>query len=414
LKRLLLLCPTRTYRAEAFVHAAKRLEVELSIASEEPSALSHLHPDALPFFDFDRRDAAVAFARKFGERYGFAAVVPVDDQATMTAAWIAEAAGIAGSPPDAVYATMNKHITRQCMSAAGMDTPAFHLAAIDDGPGALAGTIEYPVVVKPLMLGASRGVIRADNAEGFTQAFARTAAIARASDTPPDEEARAHVLVEEYVSGWEVAVEGLMTDGRLDVLAVFDKPDPLEGPYFPETLYVTPSRLSADTLERIASTTRAAVAALGLTQGPIHAEIRGDDHRAVLIEIAARSIGGLCSKVLRFDGGMSLEDVILLHAMGVLGEVPALEAGASGVLMMQAPREGVFEGMRGADAARGTAGVEEVIVSAHPGRHVLPLPEGFLYVGFVFSRGDDPAAVETSLRSAQSRLDVVVRDEKSA
>jgi biotin carboxylase len=266
-KRLLLLCPTRTYRAEAFVHAAKRLGVELSIASEEPSALSHLHPDALPFFDFDRREAAVAFAAEFGDRYGFDAVVPVDDQATMTAAWIAEAAGVTGSPPGAVYATMNKHTTRLHMQTAGMDTPAFHLASIDEGSGALSdvltGALDYPVVVKPLMLGASRGVIRANDAEEFARAFARTAAIARSGYTPRDEEARAHILVESYVPGWEVAVEGLVTDGQLEVLAVFDKPDPLEGPYFPETLYVTPSRLSAGTLERIVETTRTAVTAMG-------------------------------------------------------------------------------------------------------------------------------------------------------
>jgi len=414
LKRLLLLCPTRTYRAEAFVHAAKRLDIELSIASEEPSALSHLHPDALPYFDFDRREAAVAFAAEFGERYGFDAVVPVDDQATMAAAWLAEAAGVDGSPPDAVYATTNKYETRRRMRAAGMDTPAFHLAPIDDGPEAVpdlpSGALDYPVVVKPLMLAASRGVIRANDATELSDAFARTASIARADDTPPDARARAHVLVEEYISGWEVAVEGLVTQGRLEVLAIFDKPDPLEGPYFPETFYVTPCRLDAATQERIIATTRDAVTAMGLTHGPVHAELRGDGTRAVLIEMAARSIGGLCSKVLRFQGGLGLEDVILLHAMGVLPQAPALEAGGSGVLMMQAPREGVFEDMRGTDAARETQGIEEVIVSAHPGRRILPLPEGFLYVGFVFARAEGPAAAETALRTAASHLDVVVRD----
>jgi biotin carboxylase len=414
LKRLLLLCPTRTYRAEAFVHAARRLDIELSIASEEPSALSHLVPDALPFFDFDRREAATAFTAEFGDRYGFDAVVPVDDQATLTAAWIAEAAGLDGSPPDAVYATMNKYETRRRMRAAGMDTPAYHLAPIDDGADALpalpSGALDYPVVVKPLMLAASRGVIRANNAGELADAFTRTAAIARAVDTPADAQAREHILVEEFVPGWEVAVEGLVTDGRLQVLAIFDKPDPLEGPYFPETFYVTPSRLDRHTRERIVATTRDAVTAMGLTHGPVHAELRGDEERAVLIEIAARSIGGLCSKVLRFEGGLGLEDVILLHAMGAMSEAPPLEAGGSGVLMMQAPREGVFEEMRGVDAARATRGIDEVIVSAHPGRRVLPLPEGFLYVGFVFARAADPDAAETALREAASHLDVIVGD----
>jgi biotin carboxylase len=305
---------------------------------------------------------------------------------------------------------MNKYETRECMRAAGMDVPDYRLAAIDEGPGAVSEVLDYPVVVKPLMLSASRGVIRADSDRGFAAAFARSAAIARAPDTPADAGARSHLLVESYVPGWEVAVEGLVSDGRLEVLTIFDKPDPLEGPYFPETLYVSPSRLDADTRKRIVDTAQEGVRALGLTRGPVHVELRGDNRRAVLIEMAARSIGGLCSKVLRFQGGLGLEEVILLHAMGVLREVPLLETGASGVLMMQAPRAGVFEGMLGLDAARATAGVDEVIVSAHPGREVLPLPEGFLYVGFVFARGEDPAAVEASLRAAQSHLEVVVRE----
>jgi len=200
----------------------------------------------------------------------------------------------------------------------------------------------------------------------------------------------------------------MLTGGRLDVVAIFDKPDPLDGPYFPETIYTTPSRLSVDDQRRVTEMTQRCVDALGLIHGPIHAELRDDGTDVHLIEIAARSIGGLCSKVVRFDDGSGLEDVILRHALGAIDAVPPREAQAAGVMMMQAPRPGRFVRADGVDAARAVSGVDEVIVSVAPGRELLPLPDGFLYVGFIFARADTPAAVEHALRESFAALDIVI------
>jgi hypothetical protein len=235
-------------------------------------------------------------------------------------------------------------------------------------------------------------------------------ALIEANSTRADELAREHVLVEGYVPGWEVAVEGIMARGRAHIFAIFDKPDPLEGPYFPETMYVTPSRLPWKSVERIARLTDAVVRAVGLTHGPFHVELRGKNTKVMPIEVHARSIGGLCSRVVRFADGRSLEDIVLADALGILGDVPLLDARAAGVWMMQSPRRGRFESMNGVAAACDVPGVEEVIVAARPGQFMEPLPEGFLYTGFIFARADSPQAVESSLRSAFARLTPVVHE----
>jgi biotin carboxylase len=404
--RLLLLVPTSTYRAKAFVAAAKRMPVELSIASEVPSALSHLHPVSLPSFDFTDPEAVTAFIRDFALENPIDAVVAVDDQATMAAAMIADALGLPGNPPEAAYATLNKYRTRCVLADKGVPSPQFQLVAIDADVRATARSFDYPVVIKPLMMAASRGVIRVDDASQFTSAFARVSEIVNADDAPQDVQSRANVLVEEYIPGWEVAVEGIVSGGRLDILAIFDKPDPLEGPYFPETIYTTPSRLPAVDRRAVIESTREAVAALGLRHGPVHAELRGRGKEAWIIEVAARSIGGLCSKVLRFDGGRTLEDVILQHALGHISEIPARENEAAGVMMLQAAHEGTLESVDGVEEAEDVKGIDEVIVSAHLGRDLAPLPEGFLYLGFIFARRETPGEVEASLRRAHEMLRV--------
>ncbi len=405
--RLLLLVPTSTYRAEAFIRAAQRLPIDLSIASETPNSLSHLHPVDLPTFDFSRPADAAARALALARAHPVHAVVAVDDQATLAGAVIAEALDLPHNRPDAVRAAINKAIARDHMRAAGIAQPDYWVVPFDGAAGA-AREIAYPAVIKPLAMAASRGVIRVDSAAQFVDAFARVAALVDASSSRMDDNARGHLLVEAYVPGWEVAVEGIMAKGRVHIFAVFDKPDPLEGPYFPETMYVTPSRLPATTLARVVRLTEDAVRAVGLTQGPFHVEIRGDAERVVPIEVHARSIGGLCSRVVRFADGRSLEDVILADALGLLGEVPALEARAAGVWMMQSPRRGRFQAMRGVPSALDVAGVEEVIVAARPGQEMEPLPEGFLYTGFIFARAATPDAVENALRNAFSRLSPVI------
>src|SRR6185503_17135 len=271
-------------------------------------------------------------------------------------------------------------------------------------PAARAAEIEYPCVLKPLSLSASRGVIRANDAREFVAAFRRISAILEMTDVSLPDEARRALLVEEFIPGVEVALEGLLVGGTLHVLAIFDKPDPLDGPFFEETIYVTPSRLPAPTQARVAAVTRDACSALGLTEGPIHAELRVNERGPFVLEVAARSIGGLCARTLTFGTGLSLEDLILCHALGRPLESLERERRAAGVMMIPIPRAGCLVSVSGVEEARAVGAVEDVVITMHPGQEVIPLPEGWQYLGFIFARAETPAAVEGALREAHARL----------
>jgi biotin carboxylase len=259
-----------------------------------------------------------------------------------------------------------------------------------------------PQVVKPILLSASQGVIRANNLDEFVYSFNRTRQIVIASGTEPNS---GHVLVEDYVDGIEVAVEGLVSGGRLKVLALFDKPDPLEGPYFEETIYVTPSRLPRQTQDMVFTTTSQACAAIGLREGPIHAELRVNDVGSWVIEVAGRSIGGLCSKTLRFGKElMSLEELILRHAVGMETQGIEREDRASGVMMIPIPSAGMLKNVSGVEQAQNVPGIEEINITIAVNHPVTPLPFGNQYLGFIFARGDMPDQVEAALREAHSKL----------
>ncbi|MGH7276737.1 MAG: ATP-grasp domain-containing protein [Candidatus Rokuibacteriota bacterium] len=406
--RVLLLLPTTTYRTQAFIDAARALGVEIVCASERPSTLEAQSPDSLITLDFTDPDGAAERVVRFAERRPVHAVIAVDDLTTVVAASVARRLGLKANSPAAAGAARDKHEMRECLSAAGVPVPRFRLVRTRDDPAALAPTVDYPCVLKPLTLSASRGVIRADDAQGFVGAFRRIAALLARDDVSVSGKAAAHLLVEEFVPGREVALEGLLAGGTLSVLAIFDKPDPLDGPYFEETIYVTPSRLGEDAQRRIAAVTRDACTALGLTEGPIHAELRVNERGPFILEVAARSIGGLCSRTLRFGTGMSLEELILRQALGWPIASLKRERRAAGVMMLPIPRAGRLRAVRGQEGALAVPGVEEVAITAYPGQELVPLPEGWQYLGFVFARADTPEAVERALRDAHARLDVDV------
>ncbi len=402
--RVLLLLPTTTYRTQAFVDAATGLGVDLVCASERPSTFEAHAPDNLITLDFaDPAGAAETIAR-FARRRPIDAVVPVDDLTTIVAAAIATRLGLKTNPVAAATAARNKHEMRKRLSAAGVPVPRFSLVALGDDPEAAARRAEYPCVLKPLALAASRGVIRANDAREFVAAFHRIAAILRRDDTAVPGEAAEALLVEEFVPGREVALEGLLMAGGLQTLALFDKPDPLDGPFFEETIYVTPSRLPADVQERISRVTLQACAALGLSEGPVHAELRVNERGPWVIEVAARSIGGLCSRTLRFGTGMTLEELILRHALGWKIASLDRERRPAGVMMIPIPRAGRLVAVQGKEAAEAVPGVEEVAITAHLGHQLVPLPEGWQYLGFIFARAETPEAVERALREAHARL----------
>ena len=402
--RLLLLIPTTTYRTEDFVDAARTLDVDLVIASDRPNVMSAEFPDHLLTLPFSDPDAAIGEMRRYAARRPIDAVVPVDDLTTVVGAAIAQALGLRANPVAAASATRNKLRMHERLAEAGVPSPPFVSFAVSERPAEVARRVGYPCVLKPLVLSASRGVIRADSEPEFVGAFERIARILESPDVRELGDGADRILVEGFVPGAEVALEGLLDGGALQTLALFDKPDPLDGPFFEETIYVTPSRLPEVAQTAIRECTARAAKALGLEDGPVHAELRVNREGPWMIELAARSIGGLCSRTLSFGTGLSLEELILCHALGRPLESLERERRAAGVMMIPIPRAGRLAAVHGADEAAAVDGVEEVAITMHPGQEVIPLPEGWQYLGFIFARAETPVTVEQALRQAHARL----------
>jgi D-alanine-D-alanine ligase-like ATP-grasp enzyme len=403
---LLLLLPTTTYRTAAFVEAARQIGVDLTVASEQPSALEAANPEGLLTLDFEQPERAADAVRVFAEQHPVNGVVGVDDRTTILAAAIATKLALKGNPVHAAIAASDKYLQRELLAKASVPIPRFLLRSLEDDPATIAQSISYPCVLKPVRLSASRGVMRADNARSFVTAHARLRAILADPQTAAECGDRARqYLIEEFIPGYEVALEGLVVNRRLHVLALFDKPDPLDGPFFEETIYVTPSSVPAGLQSAIKDCADRAVRALGIIDGPVHTELRYNERGPWLIELAARPIGGRCSAVLRFgDKGVSLEEIILRHALGM--PIPSLqrERLAAGVMMIPIPGAGTLQAVTGIDAAKAVPLIEDVQITAHPGERLVPFPEGARYPGFIFSRGETPAVVETALREAHSKL----------
>ncbi len=398
--QVILLMRSSTYRAQAFLDAAARLGIEVIKGVDLPSELAEYWQAPLAL-QFDRPEKAAQTLVEFARQNPVQAILAVDDSATVIAAMASEALGLAYNSSEAALAARNKHYMRQLFSAAGVPSPKFRLYELSDDPTQIAAEVEYPCVLKPLLLSGSRGVIRADNPDEFASAFRRLGRLLASLQRVPGS---TQILVENFIPGFEVALEGLLDRGQLRVLALFDKPDPLDGPFFEETIYITPSRLPEVTQAAIADCTARAAAALGLKQGPIHAELRVNDKGPWLVEVAGRSIGGLCSQTLRFGPDVSLEELILRQAVGLeLGSV-SLGAGARGVMMIPIPAAGLLKGITGIEAAMSVPGIESVEITARLNYPLVPLPEGESYLGFIFALGERPAEVEVALREAHQRL----------
>ncbi len=410
--RLLLLVPTTTYRTEDFVEAAHKLDVDLVVASERPNVFGERLPENLLTLDFNDPEKAAHDVAALAHHRPFSAVVPVDDRTTVVGAAIAQALGLQSNPVAVVSAARNKYETRQALSRAGLPSPPYFVFTLADDPALAVLTVPYPCVLKPTILAASRGVIRANNEGEFAVAFRRIEAILKTPEVQVLGAGSDQILVEGFIPGKEVALEGLLVKGILQALALFDKPDPLDGPFFEETIYVTPSRLPADTQTGIRDLTAWAARALGLREGPIHAELRVNESGPWLIEIAPRSIGGLCSRTLRFGTGLTLEELILRHALGIEIETLERERLPAGVMMIPIPRGGILEEVRGQESAKAVPGIEEITITIHPGQEVVPLPEGSRYLGFIFARVEAPEQVEAALREAHRRLEFVITPKK--
>ena len=405
--RVLLLFARTSYRAEAFLEAARRLGVDVTVGSNHRQALADLTPGStliLGVRDVARSSAIIV---RFAADYPLAAIVAAEDDFTPLAAAASEALGLTHHPPDAVRHARNKALMRRRLSAAGFSSPWFHTAPLQDDPVAVASRIDFPCVLKPFALSASRGVIRADTPEQFVRAWHRIRAILEGSDVVGRSgRLAAEILIEAYLPGREVAVEGIVTRGELLTLAMLDKPDPLEGPFFEETILLTPSRVPDRVQEDIVSFVRRCTAELGLDDGPIHAELRVDGDRISLLEIAPRSIGGRCSAILKFDPDATLEQLILRHSLGMPLDGFVREPGAAGVMMLPIPAAGVLREVHGLEAALEVPDIEGLEITIPLGHTVLPLPEGNRYLGFLFARAETPDQVERALRAAHTRIEV--------
>ena len=399
-KRVMLLVTPTSYRSGAFNTAAERLNIDVVHGIDLPKTLSR-EWDVQLGLDFSHPHEAAEQIEAFVSDNPVDAIISVDDSASILAALANSRLGLPGNAPDAALAARDKHVMRRMLAEHGVPVPrftAFHATMNED---VVSRQISYPCVVKPTQLSGSRGVIRADDPQAFVNAVGRTR---RVIEDDGESLANATILVEDFIPGFEVALEGLLDAGELQVLALFDKPDPLDGPFFEETIYVTPSRLTQDVQDAIAECTKRAASALGLREGPVHAELRVNDAGPWILEIAGRSIGGLCSTILEFGTGLALEELILLQATGT--PVAGIERGsdAVGVMMIPIPRGGVLRRVSGVAEAENVPGITGIEITARLNHSIVPLPEGSSYLGFIFARGSSPDEVEEALRVAHEHL----------
>ncbi len=399
--RVLLVTPPHSYRVAAYVQAAHALDCEILVASEGEYSLvaeiaQGMHLDL---------SSEQAFRRLVveGRTRGFSAVVATDDAVVELAGQVARALGLRHNSPHSARISRRKDLARQALAHAHVDVPAFRCLDLNRPLQEQAPDIGYPCVVKPLSLSGSRGVIRANDREMLVAACERIRPIIADLVDPIE---RTHVLVEDFMPGREVALEGLLDGGHLTVLALFDKPDPLDGPFFEETYYVMPSRLGRGLQHRIRQRVVEACRAYGLREGPVHAELRVHDGDARVVEVAARTIGGQCARLLKFGTGRTLEELVIAQATGQsLPLAPSEDA--AGVLMIPIPRAGILRRVEGVLAATRVPHVEDVEISIREGYELVPLPEGSSYLGFIFARASSSELVEEALRQAHAQLNIV-------
>jgi len=404
-RRILLIAPHDSYRTAPFLAAAKARGIEVMIASEAKHPLVSAYARGL-HIDFGDLQASLQTILREARERPFAAVLGSDDASIELAVFAANALGLPHNPPAAVRLARRKDLARARLTEVGVPVPRHWRLDLTRPLAAQFADIRFPCVLKPVALAASRGVIRADNPDELAQAAARIQVLLAHAGLH-DAEERNTILVEEFIPGFEVAVEGLLTRGRLEILAIFDKPDPLDGPYFEETYYITPSRLDAPAQHALRDTIASACAAYGLREGPIHAECRINGQGIWILEVAARTIGGLCGRLLRFGTGTNLEELVLLHAMGERPEMNS-ETGGAGVLMIPIPQAGILRRVEGVLAAEKVPYIEEVVIYVREGYELVPLPEGSSYLGFIFARAPSAAEAEAALRAAHACLRVVV------
>ena len=407
--RVLILSTTTGYQLRSFGDAAHRAGIELMFATDRCHQLDDPWRDHAVAVRFHEEDASLDAIVEASRSRPLDGVIAVGDRPVVLAARTAQALGLRGNQPAAAAASVNKSLFKRALARAGLPVPWFFETS-SDAPVSVDSRVQYPCVIKPIGLSGSRGVMRANTAMELDSASSRLRALLSRKDVRAIRSGlEDRILIEGFISGREFAIEGVMTSGTVQTFAIFDKPDPLDGPFFEETIYVTPSTLDRATQAAVVDQVARAGAALGLQNGPFHAECRVAPDAIYILEMAARPIGGLCSKVLRFEGipGMStasLEDVLLRHAVGQDISAVTRETRAAGVMMIPIPRRGTLKCVHGIEEASAVAGIEEVQITAKADQLLEPLPEAGSYLGFIFARRSDAGHVIRSLNAAHARL----------
>lgn len=405
-QRLLLIAPHSSYRISPYIQAAHKLGIEILVAStSEHSLVSEVAEGLRIDLDSYQQDPqqAIEPILRAHRQQPFTGVVATDDSAVSLAAHAASAMNLPHNSPEAVKLTHRKDLARQCLSQHGVPVPEHQRIDLQGDLSTQAGKLAYPCVIKPLSLSGSRGVIRVNTVEECINACQR---VKRIVNDATDAESRRYLLVETYIPGLEVAVEAMLNRGELQILALFDKPDPMEGPCFEETYYITPSRLSAAKQSLITQRVKDACKAYGLVNGPVHAELRLHEHEAWILEVAARTIGGQCAQLLRYGTGYGLEELVIHQASGKPVQ-PEQQKLSAGVLMIPIPEAGILRRVEGLARARRTPHILDVEISVREGYEMVPLPEGSAYLGFIFAQGPDPESVEMALRASHACLKFV-------
>ena len=409
-KRILLFAAKLGYQTRSFEEAAGKLGVELVYVTDRCHQLDDPWNDRAVAVKFESPEAAAHTVMQSFRELHVDGILALGDRPVVAAAYAARGLGIAYNHPLSVEACRSKLRMREVFRDAGLHTPWFRKVPLSPTPEPALLGITYPCVLKPLSLSASQGVIRANNREEFLAAVARIQKLFGSVELQASREPNLnHVIIEGYIPGDEVAVEGLLTNGDLRILAIFDKPDPLVGPYFEETIYVTPSRHPSSVQQEIERTMQGAIAAIGLTHGPVHAEFRVNEEGVWPLEIAPRPIGGLCARALRFGTGttgeqIGLEELLLRHAAELSGTGLPRKENASGVMMIPVPRSGTYEGVTGLDHAKSVPNVSDIIITAREHDSIAAWPEGSSYLGFIFASAQTPEEVESALRLAYGKL----------
>ena len=403
--RVLVIAPHGSYRTASFIKAANKLNVDVLIASQGEHSIVSDYVQGL-HIDFTNENQATETILAEAKKQAFSGIIGTDDTTTELAAQVAEKLFLPHNDPQAVKIAQRKDLARLNLKKSGVKIPEFDLLTTTKPLSEQTIQVNYPAVIKPVALSASRGVIRVNNRQELEQAVERVKNML-VEERQIEESVREILLIEEFIPGKEVAIEAMLHNGKLDVLAIFDKPDPLNGPFFEETYYLTPTSFSRKIQQEIKQTVFESCQAYGLNEGPVHAECRINENGVWILEVAARTIGGMCGRLLSLGTGHSLEELVLLHAMGKRVEVKTIES-AAGVLMIPIPKAGILKRVEGLLNAQRIPYINDVTIEVREGYELTPLPEGNSYLGFIFAEAPTVKEAEQALRNAHDCLNIVI------